>query len=478
MITMSDLEDSRRFDASVGSVGSFDTPTGETDDVETRRLGASVGSVGFPGGYPSVTDGTVVDDLKAWLGRFIYTMRDADLDVLTLWILHTHLIDVLYTTARMLLDSPVPGSGKTTTLEHIGHLALDPVQAASLSSPSLLTRMLADRMRTILIDEADRSLDPKIEGTGELLAIINSGYKRGATRPVLVPVKGGSWEAREMPTFGPVALAGNSPSIPDDTRSRTIRVLLLPDLEGRVEESDWELIEAGAEGLKQRIEAWADEVRDFVSTHRPPLPDGVIGRSRERWSPLKRVAVAAGGRWPAAVDTLALEDLQQQEQDREDGMVIDSPAVALLKDLHRVWGDDEAFIETRELLDRLIGHAPDMWGDDSSFGKALTAQRLGRMLAKGYGLNSSRQGDSGRGYFRAKLNPVWRRMGIVPSEKPTEPTEPSNRRVSDSSPTPPNETDGTDETAKPTGDRCGKHDIPKAGKNGECLACTFGSNDD
>lgn len=405
-------------------------------------------------------------------------MREHDLDVLTLWALHTHLVDVLYTTPRLLLDSPVPGSGKTTVLEHLDHLALDPVQAASLSSPSLLTRMLADRMRTVLIDEADRSLDPKVEGTGELLAIINSGYKRGATRPVLVPVKGGGWEAREMPTFGPVAMAGNSPNLPTDTRSRTIRVLLLPDLEGRVEESDWELIEADAEGLRQRIEMWADEVRDFVATDRPPLPEGVIGRARERWAPLKRIAVATGGRWPAVVDELALDDLAQQEQDREDGMVIDKPAVVLLKHLNEVWNDSEAFVETRDLLDRLIFHSPEMWGDESSFGKAITAQRLGRMLAGNYGLNSARQGDSGRGYFRAKLNPVWRRMGIVPSEKPTEPTEPSNRRVSDSSPTPPNETDGTDETAKPTGDRCGKHDIPKAGKNGECLACTFGSNDD
>lgn len=423
-----------------------------SDTTETRRFGASVGSVGFPETPPTGTGGTIADDVKHWLSRFVHTMRDGDLDVLAIWILHTHLVGSLYTTPRLLLDSPVPGSGKTTVLEHLDHLALDPVQAASLSSPSLLTRMLADRMRTILIDEADRSLDPKIEGTGELLAIINSGYKRGATRPVLVPVKGGSWEAKEMPTFGPVALAGNNPNLPGDTRSRIIRVLLLPDLEGRVEESDWELIEADAEGLKQRIEAWTDEVREHVAHNRPPLPDGVIGRARECWSPLKRVASSLGGRWPDAVDELALDHLAQQEQDREDGMVIDRPAVVLLKDLHRVWDEGEAFVETRDLIDRLVFHAPEMWGDESSFGKALTAQRFGRMLASSYGLNSARQGDSGRGYFRTKLNPVWRRMGITPSGEPTEPTEPPNRREHVGSPTPPNQTDGADGAAESTAD--------------------------
>jgi hypothetical protein len=46
-----------------------------------------------------------------------------------------------------------------------------------------------------------------------------------------------------MSTYAPVAMAGNSPRLPDDTRSRAIRIPLLPDLDGTVEESDWEHIE-------------------------------------------------------------------------------------------------------------------------------------------------------------------------------------------------------------------------------------------
>ena len=37
---------------------------------------------------------------------------------------------------------------------------------------------------------------------------------RGASRPVLVPTKGGGWEVREMPTYAAVAMAGNNPSLP------------------------------------------------------------------------------------------------------------------------------------------------------------------------------------------------------------------------------------------------------------------------
>lgn len=440
----------------------------------SRRFAASGGSVGFPE-TPSVTDGDVLDSVRNWLANYIHTMSEADIDLLALWTVHTHLVDVCYTTPRLLFDSPVPGSGKTTALEHLGRLALDPVQAASLGSPSLLTRLLADRMRTVLIDEADRALNPKLDGTGELLAVINSGYKIGGTRPVLVPDKENGWKAEEMPTFGPVALAGNNPMLPDDTRSRTIRVLLLPDLDGNVSESDWELIEPDAESLRKRIECWADEVRDFVRSHRPPLPEGVIGRARERWLPLKRVALAAGGRWPAVVDELAANELAAIKQDQEDGMTVERPAVVLLRHLGEVW-DDESFIETRELLDRLIDHCPDMWGSESSFGKELTAQRLGRMLVTAYGIHSARQGDSARGYFRAKFTPVWRRMGMTLSGKPTEPTQPSNRRDYDALPPSGEPTEPT-EAVKPT-EKCSRHGIPKAGPDGQCLACQYGSNDD
>ena len=218
-------------------------------------------------------DGGVIDgdklllEISEWLATYICTVTDADLDLLTLWAAHTHLVAETYTTPRLQIDSPIPESGKTTCLEHLQRLSMRSVQMASLASPALLTRMLDAEQRTILIDEADRSLNPEKEGIAELLAVINSGYKRGATRPVLVPGKGGKWEVREMPTFAAVALAGNSPNLPEDTRSRIIRVLLLlPDLNGTVAESDWELIEADAAALHDALAAWADQVRDQVRT--------------------------------------------------------------------------------------------------------------------------------------------------------------------------------------------------------------------
>lgn len=227
-------------------------PGSGVDDDE--GLAGSTGSATSAGSRErSVRSGSILDEVREWLGRFICTVADDDLDLLTLWAAHTHLCWETYTTPRLILDSPVPGSGKTTVLEHLERLCLWPVQMASLSSPALLTRMLDAGRRTILIDEADRSLSQEKEGIGDLLAILNSGYKRGGSRPVLIPTKGGGWDAKEMPTFAPVVMAGNNPNLPDDTKSRSIRVLLMPDIDGRIEDSDWELYDEQARDLGERL---------------------------------------------------------------------------------------------------------------------------------------------------------------------------------------------------------------------------------
>lgn len=407
-----------------------------------------------------VTTGPPIDGaglLAAVAGHFreyIVTVADADHDLLALWAIHTHLVVECYTSPRLQVDSPMPGSGKTTVLEHLQRLACRPIQMASLSSPALLTRMLDKEMRTILIDEADRSLDPDKDGVKELFAVINSGYKRGATRPVLVPVKGGGWDVAEMPTYAPVALAGNNPNLPDDTRTRIIRVLLLPDLDGRATESDWEQIEDDAAALVGRIASWADQVRDAVRDCRPVLPEGITGRFREKWGPLRRIAELAGGRWPAVVDAMALQDKEQFEMDKEDGLIKERPAILLLKHLFEVWPEGETFWPTADIITALVFKHPTVWGDAGPFGKELTAQRLGRMLASSYKVNSTRIANSGpRGYTYASLSAVWRRMRVGPPVETggTGSTGETGRPASPASPVQPDSPDHMEALPKPVG---------------------------
>jgi hypothetical protein len=378
-----------------------------------------------PGG--TVNDGRVLDHVEAWFGRYLRVSDDGDLKLLTVWTVGTHLAAELYTSPRLLFDSTMPGSGKTTALDHLSRLACNPVQAATLSSPALLPRLLENGIRTILLDEVDRSLRPDKPGVADLIGILNSGYRRGATRPVLVPTKGGGWEVREMPTFGPVAMAGNSPNLPDDTQSRALRILLMPDLDGTIEDSDWEFIEDDAAELRLEVEAFADAVRDKVTGLSVTLPSGCIGRSKEKWRPLKRVAVAAGGRWPAVVDDLIDRNLVEDAQEREAGLRNLPPGMVALTDLHAVWPGVEPFVPTGDLVSKLIQHNPEYWGFSSPYGKALTEKRFGRLINQASRVTSQRPGGAGRrGYLRSHLEPVWARLriGKTPPVDPVDPVFP------------------------------------------------------
>jgi hypothetical protein len=372
---------------------------------------------------PTVTDGStvggVLDRLRGWLSRFILVTDDLDLALLTLWAAHTHVAHESYTTPRLILDSAGPGAGKTTVLEHLMRFCNRALHAASLSSPAMLGRLLDKELRTILIDEADRALDPKRPGVEELIAMLNSGYKRGATRPVLVPSENG-WDVVEMPTFAPVAMAGNAPQLPDDTRSRSIRVLLMPDLFGVVEATDWEELEEDAAALTADLANVMDTVRDFIRTTRPELPEGCVGRLKEKWGPLARVAAAAGGEWPHITNQLIERDVLEVLADREDGLTRRPPGVVLLDDLFTVWDESEPFVPTKVLVSRLVDRNSQMWGSSSGYGRELTVQRFGRLIVQASKVHSSKNAQDVRGYSRDAFVKAWRQLGITPRIEPSE----------------------------------------------------------
>lgn len=386
-------------------------------DMENMDLSNIVDTSDTSDGLDGYFLGGALNRLDEWFARFVRTTSHHDIHLLSLWCAHTYVVEETYSSPRLQIDSIMRGSGKTTVLEHLNHLAHHPIQAASLSSPALLARMVSKGTRTILIDEVDRSLNPNKPGVDDLIAILNSGYKQGATRPVLVPGKNGEWDVEEMPTYSPVAMAGNAPHLPEDTRSRSIRVLLMPDVEGTVEPSDWEDIEQDADRLKVELSEAMDTARDAIKASRPHLPDGCTGRMREKWNPLARVAAVAGGEWPSIVNQLINNDLQEAEMERQDGLANLPRGVQLIHDLSNIWQPGETFIPTSQIISRLQTDFPHRWGIDSYTGKKLTAQGMGRMLSQ-MKIFSSKDNDV-RGYHQNQFRQIFRQFNLDPQNKPS-----------------------------------------------------------
>jgi hypothetical protein len=274
------------------------------------------------------------------------------------------------------------------------------------------------------LDEAHNTLNPDKPGMSDLVAILNSGYKKGAKRPVQVPGKGGAWEVIEMPTYGPVVIAGNNPRLADDTRQRCISIRLLRDTLERVTESDWELIDPDTLDLVAYVQETAELTRELIRDCQPPLPAGCKNRDRERWKPLARIATVAGGRWATNATGLIGRDLERARMENESTGNQLPPAVQLVTDLGEIFTPGTRFLATARIVESLIHDYPEQWGWNSPYGKDLTAQRMGQMLVRGFGISSGKDGDT-RGYYAGPFVKVWEALGIREPSKPSEPSEPS-----------------------------------------------------
>lgn len=361
---------------------------------------------------------TTIAEVREHFGKYVLAVQESHLDLLTIWAAHTYLTYETYTTPRLLIDSPTHGSGKTTVLEHLNLLCYEPEPLSAVSSPAVLARLTADAPRTLLIDEADRTLRPDHPNGPDIKAVLNTGYKIGGSRTVNVPGPNGDWTPKRFSTFAPVAMAGNQPRLEEDVKSRTVTVLLIPDRQGKVLESNWRLIEKDTRDLGAKLARWADSVRAAVADLHPDLPEGVVGREREVWQPLKMVAVAAGGQWPDIVDDLAREDHERRAQDVEDGLTYEPPAMVLLRDIRAIWPDDCTFLASAELVHLLINHNPEWWGKNSPYGKELSQKRLARLLNDGFRVRVGRihhEGNTVRGFARESFATPWQHLPAEPA---------------------------------------------------------------
>lgn len=74
-----------------------------------------------------------------------------------------------------------------------------------------------------------------------------------------------------------------------------------------------------------------------------------------------------------------------------------------------VWREDEPFIRSRDLIDRLVAKNPDRWGAGSCNGRRLSPQRLSKQLASELGIRTRRDAAALVGYFRIDLAAAYRR---------------------------------------------------------------------
>jgi hypothetical protein len=367
----------------------------------------------------------VLAGVHTFIKRFCSFPDEHALTAVTLWVAHSHAVHHFHTTPRLALISPEPGSGKTRVLEILNLLV--PASMFSVSaSPAAIFRTLYLNPITLPVDECDTifSRSGKNDGNEDLRALLNAGYKVGATIPRCV---GPRHEVQNFPVFCATALAGLG-DLPDTIMTRSVVIRMRRRAPSEPIEP-FRTREHASEGhaLRDSLARWATLHGASAGESWPELPYGIVDRVAEVWEPLIAMADAAGGNWPSRVREACISLWTSSQDNRV------SLGVRLLADMRIIFGNagNPQALHTETILSRLCSGPQHGLDDDAPwnemYGKPLGVRGLASML-KRYAVSSIKvkvEGRSLQGYRREHLWDAWTRyLPSVPA--PVEPSEPAD----------------------------------------------------
>jgi Protein of unknown function (DUF3631) len=355
----------------------------------------------LPDHRPEQTGAELLDDVYAFLGRFVAYPSNHARVAHTLWIAHTHLMDAWESSPRIAFLSPEPASGKTRCLEVSELLVPRPVEAVNVS-PAYLFRKIANPSGrpTILFDEIDTIFGPRAKENEETRGLLNAGHRKGAVAGRCV-ARGQTVMTEELPAYCAVAIAGIG-DLPDTILTRSVIVRMrrrAPD--ENVEPWRRRVNSYEAQQLGDRLAEWAASVENQVTGKWPEMPDGIADRNADVWEALLSVADAAGGDWPKLGRVAAVALVASSKRDQP------SLGIQLLSDVRQVFGTQQA-MATKALLNGLISLEESIWAE--LHGKQLSDRGLAHRLRR-YGVEAKtvRIGNSTpRGYAREDFYEAWK----------------------------------------------------------------------
>lgn len=403
--------------------GAAPTATGPEDTkADSSVLHNSVNERFIPDAKQLNVGADLLDRVLAYARRFICYPSDEAGIAHVLWIAHTHLMDAWFSTPRLAVLSPEPGSGKSRVLEITALLVPNPLLSVN-SSAAFVMRTIADQGNrpTVLLDEIDAVFGPHARGNEDLRSMVNAGYRRGATIGRCSMDRGGKVLPEKLPTYAAVALGGLG-DLPDTIMSRSVVIRMRKRAPGEVVEPFQPCLhEPIGNALRDELAAWAAGIVSFATAAKPNLPSGIVDRMADVWSPLLTIAELAGGSWPELARQAATNAVQASK-------ALDRPSLGaqLLGDIRGCFGDRDR-LATSDLLKHLLDDDEAPWGDIR--GRKIDARKLAELL-RPYGIHSSTirltDGSTPKGYKREAFYDAWKRYLPVSAPAATSATAATN----------------------------------------------------
>jgi uncharacterized protein DUF3631/SWIM zinc finger len=352
-----------------------------------------------------VDSAALLAELADWIASYIW-LTPASANAAALWVAATWFVEHVDFAPILAVLSATKRCGKS----HLLDLLRGVVRRGYFTSGSGVTTAVVFRLNdtqrpTLLIDEAERLAGRHADR--DLIGMLNAGYRRGAQVQRCVE-RNGDFEVVAFDAFGFRALAAIGrlwDTILD--RAITLRLERKPR-DVALRRFSCRVVEGEADRFARRLARWASDSRTAVAATlgATPRPDWLDDRACDNWAALLAVAAVAGGSWPAdalaAARTMSGDAAADAADDTEH----------LVHDVRHLWAEERwgVAVKSGDLVAKLNEIEGSPWGEYGG-GRGLTTHRLAslfKLLGVGPRLDRT-QDQVVRGYWRADLEPVFRR---------------------------------------------------------------------
>jgi hypothetical protein len=362
-------------------------------------------------------------DVRSFVRRFVVLSAE-QLTAVALWVLHTHVYDVLGITPYLSVTSAEKQSGKTVLLEVLAVLVREPWLTGS-TSPAVLARKVDAVSPTLLLDETDAAFKGDKEYAEALRGILNTGFKASGVYS-RCEGNGANLTFRDFRTFCPKAIAGIG-RLPGTLEDRSIPIRLKRKAPGeRVERKRERRITVEASQLRQRLQAWAavheQQLRELDYDQFEQVLEGLSARAADIWEPLLGIASLADEDAVSQASTAALVLSGAPEADEG------SLGERLLADIRGIFTEQACDRLTSSQLVAKLNELEDAPWAELNAGRPLTTNRLAGLL-KRYEIRPRSirlpDGQTPKGYLLDQFEDAFARYLPAPTDSDATPPQPA-----------------------------------------------------
>jgi hypothetical protein len=148
----------------------------------------------------------VIGRIRELLVRHVRFGEEWQPDLIALWVVGTFLHSIFALFGYLHITSPSKRCGKSLLLDLLTHLCFNATHSSTDPSPAFIFRDAERNYGTQLFDEVERLTEVDQKRNATLMAMLNSGFKRGARVPRIVDAKTNSFH--EFNVYTPRVLAG------------------------------------------------------------------------------------------------------------------------------------------------------------------------------------------------------------------------------------------------------------------------------